>query len=617
MGYKYTGDQNLGISLSVTTGKPLDVRTVVDNLQELYSIPTASAYHGMTVANISDGNIYMLIDKANINNKEGWKASYESIQIIGCSENEYKLWAQNTTPEFTPKDSNLTYLHPGTYYYIYEDTIENKDQYYVSSGSFKDLQDTVDTKASQATVDAIDKVLTQFKKDVPDTYLSKADAVATYDTIESVNQKLEAELSNYYSKKDSDDIFVTKESLRGGIEGEEDNFVFVTQTQYSEDKQNILNELDKTIKTDSSGQLDSLTVNSVIVSEIKSQDEENPLSISVTKEGLSIGDDILAKQSEIPKIVNISSEDYNAKLEANELDPDVYYYVFDVSSDSTYVTNGYLESNYVKISDNQTNLSSNYYNKSEINDKLSKLQVGGDYVTGELIKDYYNKTEINSNFHTKEYSDNTYATKETVDDLTESLTNYVTKEDLKGSDSDDTDYKFVTQTEYSQDKSNNSMNFETQNLTSLQINLQKIENKEVEEIDPETQESIITTQQEVVSTVVLSSDSNCLLVNGDVTALSKDVPKIEHISKAAYDSIPKEEIKTDTYYFLYDPDDNFENGFITGEYLNENFYNKNQIEEYIKNSIKDSLKPLLERIAVLEANASSLDQGRLNELKLG
>jgi hypothetical protein len=115
----------------------------------------------------------------------------------------------------------------------------------------------------------------------------------------------------------------------------------------------------------------------------------------------------------------------------------------------------------------------------------------------------------------------------------------------------------------------------------------------------------------------LSSDSNCLLVNGDVTALSKDVPKIEHISKAAYDSIPKEEIKTDTYYFLYDPDDNFENGFITGEYLNENFYNKNQIEEYIKNSIKDSLKPLLERIAVLEANASSLDQGRLNELKLG
>jgi hypothetical protein len=55
-----------------------------------------------------------------------------------------------------------------------------------------------------------------------------------------------------------------------------------------------------------------------------------------------------------------------------------------------------------------------------------------------------------------------------------------------------------------------------------------------------------------------------LLINGNIAALSKDVPKIEYISKTDYDALPKEEIKTDTYYFLYDPDDNFENGFITG-----------------------------------------------------
>jgi hypothetical protein len=45
----------------------------------LYNIPEKSAYQGMTVANINDGNLYMLIDKSKIAEKAGWKASYESI----------------------------------------------------------------------------------------------------------------------------------------------------------------------------------------------------------------------------------------------------------------------------------------------------------------------------------------------------------------------------------------------------------------------------------------------------------------------------------------------------------------------------------------------------------
>ena len=79
MGYKYTGDSVLGLSLTIDTPKPLDSRTVVDNLQQLYDIPAATAYQGMTVANIANGNIYMLVDKNKINEKAGWKASYESI----------------------------------------------------------------------------------------------------------------------------------------------------------------------------------------------------------------------------------------------------------------------------------------------------------------------------------------------------------------------------------------------------------------------------------------------------------------------------------------------------------------------------------------------------------
>lgn len=79
MAFKYTGDSVLGVSLTVEAPKPLDNRTVVDSVSELYSIPKNVAYQGMTVANIDNGNIYMLIDKSKIKYKEGWKASYESI----------------------------------------------------------------------------------------------------------------------------------------------------------------------------------------------------------------------------------------------------------------------------------------------------------------------------------------------------------------------------------------------------------------------------------------------------------------------------------------------------------------------------------------------------------
>lgn len=90
--YKYTGDSILNASFTVQVPKPLDNRTVVNNITELYSIPSTYAYPGMTVANIDNGNIYMLVDKSKINQKAGWKASYESIQIITCSYKEYKEW---------------------------------------------------------------------------------------------------------------------------------------------------------------------------------------------------------------------------------------------------------------------------------------------------------------------------------------------------------------------------------------------------------------------------------------------------------------------------------------------------------------------------------------------
>jgi hypothetical protein len=109
--YKYTGDSIISASFTVQVPKPLDNRTVVNNIQELYSITAAYAYVGMTVANVDNGNIYMLVDKSKIYEKSGWRASYESIQIISCTYQEYKEWQSNTNEIFQPIDESLPYIH--------------------------------------------------------------------------------------------------------------------------------------------------------------------------------------------------------------------------------------------------------------------------------------------------------------------------------------------------------------------------------------------------------------------------------------------------------------------------------------------------------------------------
>ena len=122
----YTGDSVLGVSLNVQTPKPLDVRTVVRNTEDLFTISPTNAYQGMTVAVVSTGNLYMLIDKNKINEKAGWKASYESIQIIACTLQEYEEWKANTKEDYTPIDETKSYIYENTYYYIYEDSMDSE-----------------------------------------------------------------------------------------------------------------------------------------------------------------------------------------------------------------------------------------------------------------------------------------------------------------------------------------------------------------------------------------------------------------------------------------------------------------------------------------------------------
>lgn len=74
MGYLYKGDAVLKGNLLVKSKKPLDSRSIVQNVNELYDIDVSTAYEGMPVVSIDNATIYLLIDESNIDNEKGWKA---------------------------------------------------------------------------------------------------------------------------------------------------------------------------------------------------------------------------------------------------------------------------------------------------------------------------------------------------------------------------------------------------------------------------------------------------------------------------------------------------------------------------------------------------------------
>ena len=372
MGYKYNGDANLGMSLTVKTPKPLDSRSVVDNLQQLYTIPSNTAYQGMTVANIDNGNIYMLIDKSKINEKAGWKASYESIQIITCTEAEYKIWQENTNEDFTPKDENQTYLHSDTYYYIYEDSLspETSAQEYLTRSWGEQIEQTLGTKASSEAVINIITDLNLINQNLSDNYFNKTEIIETYATKALLETTFSETIKNYYTKSESDNIFVTKEYLKGGNEEEENNFIFVTQTQYYNDQLTLQEELNKTIKTNQQGELDTLNVNSITTSEINFENQ----IIQSSENGLIVNNELLAKQSEIPILITIPQEEYISKQESGELNPETYYYIYNTDENLSYVTNKYLSENYHTVNQYKSQIAQEYYKREDVDQKLNELK---------------------------------------------------------------------------------------------------------------------------------------------------------------------------------------------------------------------------------------------------
>ena len=542
--YKYTGDSILNASFTVQVPKPLDNRTVVNNITELYSIPSTYAYPGMTVANIDNGNIYMLVDKSKINQKAGWKASYESIQIITCSYQEYKELEQNTNELFQPINDTKEYLHQDTYYYIYEETLplEDINQEYVKRSDWQDLLNRVADKASNDSVITINQKLAQIIND----YATKQFVIDSYAPLSmfDLNNTESFIVTNFFTKEETLEKFVKFSDLSGGEDIGKDDFIFVTVSKYQADqkaleqyKQGIANELTNCLKVGEDGELDSITVGQIKSKKIN----DKQLVIDITPQGMSIAGDPIAKLSDVPNHITLTKEEYDTLVENGQVNPDAYYLI--IGDDDTYVLQSELQSNYYTKTGVESYVAGRTYSKQEVDNIIKSLS-----------------------FYTQEQANNRYVTKTSLE---ATLKGYVTIAMLGGDDIEG-QFIFVKASDYQQDQ---------QNLANQrQQDLQQIEDDYIKKNSDASLNSLETdTIKNGQNTLQLS---DVLKLNNKKLALDEDVPVIKVVTAEEYETLTKD---PNIYYFIYNTNQDL--AFVTAEEL-KNYYTKPQIDNKILSTVK-------------------------------
>ena len=387
---KYTGDSLLGVSFSVQTPKPLDCRTVVSTTQELYTIPVEIAYEGMSVSNLEDGYIYMLVDKTNITNSDGWVASYTALQLVRCTEAEYTEWKKNTTGQGTAIDSEKPYLHNDTYYYIYEDSIENKDTYYVNQEQYQRVWNLASSKADNTSFLALQKKVESNNTNITTNYLTKEEATNTYinkSFLEGTAETTLKEVTDKYQTAETSDSKYLKPS-NFGVDDVNTQFSFLNTTAFEEYKSTVTEQLDTKITKNSRATLESLMVNTI--------QNTSGNTMSIKTDGIFYGTEKLAKVSEVPKWMCLSQEEYKQLETDGALQDDTYYLTYGKNADdSGFVTADLLERQTVALNEEITRAKAAEASiTSDVNAKLSKK------ANSTALNDYVLTTVLNEQVNT-------------------------------------------------------------------------------------------------------------------------------------------------------------------------------------------------------------------------
>ena len=359
---KNNDDGNIKItdSFEPESGIPLDVRAVVENLEELLALPVKVCYPGMGVIVNSLSSLYILrkpnegvrLTQEYVSNIYNWKCP-EDLVTVALSREEYE---------------SLEEINPNVFYYVYEeeikrtrepkreefaseeeyakafqewvDSLKTLSQEYMSASWGVDIENKLGKKANQTDINALDSGIKDLQAQI-ELIQGGADG----DSVSSIAKRLkvtEAELDYLLGTEGTDEEpssegkiseiensiselnttivedYVSIDSIT--TENSNTNYIFVKKSEYESDKLIHDQALAKNVTTDN-----------VNTSNI------NLSNLTVTSDGtdLLINKKEVALLEEVPVIVYLTQAEYDLLVESGKVDPNAYYYT---TNEEIYVT---------------------------------------------------------------------------------------------------------------------------------------------------------------------------------------------------------------------------------------------------------------------------------------
>lgn len=346
---KNNDDGNIIItdSFEVSEGIPLDIRFVVETLDELLALPVQVCYSGMGVIVNSLSSLYILrkpdegitLTQEYVSDVYNWKCP-EDLVTQALTRQEYDA---------------LEEINPNVFYYIYEeeitrtqepkreeyltdeeyqvelqkwiDSLKTLSQEYMSASWGVDIENKLGKKASSQQVSLLRAEIENIKgngavpsleylnEQVQDLVIKDTEFKERLDVILRQSGELEdGRLVNVErevaSVKSDLDNYVTKDY----IQDSSNDFIFVEKEDYNADKIAFEESLANKIETKE------------VVTESISL---NGLDITNTDDKLKANGELIAIVDDIPNLEVLTQSEYDIREENGNLEEDVYYYTYD------------------------------------------------------------------------------------------------------------------------------------------------------------------------------------------------------------------------------------------------------------------------------------------------
>lgn len=350
---KNNDDGNIVItdSLEVSSGIPLDIRFVKENLEELYALPVKVCYPGMGVIVNSLSALYILrkpgegvtFNQDYISNPHNWKCP-EDLVTVALTRDEYDnlpeknehvfyyIYEEEITRTQEPKREDFNSEEAfNTAWQEWVDSLKILSQEYMSASWGVNIEKALSGKASMDSVSVLAKEISSIKGDGSGTSLDSLSADIS--ELQSQNEILETRV---------DDILIIDDEVEKGRLVDVEARVTTIET----DLENYVTEEElKTLSGDfnfvkpDDYEADKKAFSDALAKKVITQAVELNGSLVEVQEGiLRVDSEEIAKSSEVPVIEIMTQSEYD-KLESK--DANTYYYTYD--EETIYVTKAELD----------------------------------------------------------------------------------------------------------------------------------------------------------------------------------------------------------------------------------------------------------------------------------